>query len=418
MGWVNSTQKPDSPPDPDTQFNPTGHNTATLIHTYEICPSGAIKTLDQVLKEAKVDLSVWKVDRYLINKWPVGAKAEKKDITWEDGKIVSGYVKSDGLTVAQLWQVKVWLVRKVLEPVFPTVQPISVPYSFSVPLVKSKPKHGLSRTLIWSDPQFGYVKQPDSTLLPLHNELALDIILQIWEVCGADRMDCLGDILDFAEVSRYRQLPEYKDLLQPAVNRAFYWFSLYRNTNPSASIFAYEGNHDARLNLFTLDNLRSAYELKPANELHLPPSLSVPRLLALHDLGITWIDGYPKAEQWLNDSLKLHHGNIARQPGLTAKTILSKSDTSEITGHIHRSEVATKTIHRRGTPRSVYAITVGCTCHRDGRVPSASTDEQWDNSFLILDYDPEGTHFSYQVITIENNQAIYDGKLYTGREHS
>ena len=415
MGWINAPPLIDPIPAEPYQFTPTS---TTLLHTYEICPTGTIKTLDQVLSEAKVDLTTWRVDRYLINKWPVGAKAEKKSLHWKDGRIESGFVESDGLTVAQLWQVKVWLVRIHLEPIFPTVQPIQVPYSFATPLVKAPPRHGLSRTLVWSDPQFGYLKQPNGDLIPLHNELVLDLILQIWEVCGADRMDILGDLLDFAEVSRYRQLPEYKDLLQPAVNRAFYWLSLYRNAHPTASIFAYEGNHDARLNIFTLDNLRSAYELKPANELHLPPSLSVPRLLALHDLGITWIDGYPKAEQWLNDELKLHHGNVARAPGLSAKQIISNSDVNEICGHTHRSEVTIKTIHRRGIPRTVRGITVGCTCHRDGRVPSADTDEQWSNDFLIVDYDPNGTHFSYQVITVEDNQAIYDGKLYTGRKHS
>jgi len=56
--------------------------------------SKRILTLDALLKHCDVDLSVWRVERHVINKWEVGAK----DLS---GKIV----------VEPLYQVKAWLVK-------------------------------------------------------------------------------------------------------------------------------------------------------------------------------------------------------------------------------------------------------------------------------------------------------------------
>ncbi len=58
--------------------------------------SKTVRTLAAALAAAKVDLTVWEVERHVINKWDVVAKNEKKK-----------------LTATELWQVKVFLRRKV-----------------------------------------------------------------------------------------------------------------------------------------------------------------------------------------------------------------------------------------------------------------------------------------------------------------
>lgn len=60
--------------------------------------SHTIRTLDDALKCAKVDLKVWSVVRHVINKWDQGAKLER------DGE--------DRMAAMELWQVKIWLERK------------------------------------------------------------------------------------------------------------------------------------------------------------------------------------------------------------------------------------------------------------------------------------------------------------------
>ncbi len=56
--------------------------------------SRRIKTLDHLLESGNVDLETWDVDRFIVNKWEVGARGE------------------DGLQVEPLFQVKAWLKRK------------------------------------------------------------------------------------------------------------------------------------------------------------------------------------------------------------------------------------------------------------------------------------------------------------------
>jgi predicted phosphodiesterase len=61
--------------------------------------SRRITTLEELLEYAKVDLSVWEVDRFVINRWEVGAKDADNTIQ-----------------VSPLYQIKVWLKRKAPEP--------------------------------------------------------------------------------------------------------------------------------------------------------------------------------------------------------------------------------------------------------------------------------------------------------------
>jgi len=58
--------------------------------------SGRIKTLEEALTKGEVDINQWEVERYVINSWEVGAK-----------------LPSGTVVVEPLWQVKVWLKRRV-----------------------------------------------------------------------------------------------------------------------------------------------------------------------------------------------------------------------------------------------------------------------------------------------------------------
>lgn len=62
--------------------------------------SARIKTLEDALEYAEVNLDVWDVERYIVNKWEVGAKLPDAN---GDKRLV----------VEPLYQVKVWLKRKI-----------------------------------------------------------------------------------------------------------------------------------------------------------------------------------------------------------------------------------------------------------------------------------------------------------------
>lgn len=82
------------PPPPVSETDQIKHTESGDEGTLESVRSERIKTLDQLLAEADVDLTTWTVERYTVNKWEVGAK------------------DADGnLTVAPLFQVKAYLKR-------------------------------------------------------------------------------------------------------------------------------------------------------------------------------------------------------------------------------------------------------------------------------------------------------------------
>lgn len=66
-----------------------------------------------------------------------------------------------------------------------------------------------------------------------------------------------------------------------------------------------DGNHEKQQRDAIKTHMVAAYKLRAADELDLPPALSVSKLLALHELGIEWRGGYPDEEYWLHDGFQL-----------------------------------------------------------------------------------------------------------------
>lgn len=373
-----------------------------------------IKTLDEMLEVCQVDLNVWKVDRYLVNKWPVGAKAAKKDLTWDEGRL-TGSVYEDGLVIAPLFQVKVWLSRIEPEPIFPVLQPVECKI-FKLPQAYKARKGELRRTLIFSDPHFGFIRDiTTGELTPLHNRAVLDVILQVAQIAEVDRVDVLGDMLDLAEWStKYTKSPEFCETTQPSVLEAHWWLSQFRQCCEEMTV--YEGNHGKRLQDAIVTHLRAAYDLRPADEMEMPPAMSVPRLLGLDSLEIEWVGDYPSGEVWLNEFLRLTHGEIARIPGNTAKAVIESGDTNEIFGHTHKVEWGSRTIHRAKEIKQVVGFSPGCACWIDGRVPGFSSGPQWQNGCAIVDYEVGGELFWVSPVLICEDRAIFNKELIVARD--
>jgi hypothetical protein len=123
--------------------------------------TNTIRTLDAALKEGKVDLKVWEVERYVINKWD---QVAKKDVEVEgDPKKPTAWRRQ--LAASELWQVKVWLRRKIpqqmaweellskLESNAPVVPKISYPKQ-----PKDRGRYALEIDLF--DPHIGLVCYP------------------------------------------------------------------------------------------------------------------------------------------------------------------------------------------------------------------------------------------------------------------
>ena len=361
-----------------------------------------IQTLDDLLEFCQVDLDVWYVDRHKLNAWPLGIKEEFRDLAIEDGRI-SGTIKTTGeVAFGQMVQVTAWLFRREPEALFPTIRPMRAASTFKAPPEATGPA---IRSLIWTDPHFGYLKNiQDAALDPFHCRYALDLIVQIAEVICPDRVDILGDFFDFPEwTDRFKKRPEFYWTTQPAIVEGHWWLAQLRRALPDTAINLHEGNHDARMRDAVEKHLPAAYDLRSADKLESQFGLlSVPNLLDLDGLGIRWIGDYPDDLDWI-DELRLEHGGFYRKgQDKTAKAMAEETGDPVAFGHVHKDE-----IWRR-------AFSVGCTCRLDGKVPAKSARNYWVKGFGVVDV-VRGS-VSTTFITVDKRQAVWDRRAFEARD--
>lgn len=373
--------------------------------------------LDTLLALYKVDESIWKVDRFLPNSWPLGAKLEEKDIEFVDG-VMTGYVKSSGeISTKRLYQSKAWLSRKEL---IPSKIPI---HSIEVRIRKTKTRRPkvakLKQVLVLPDPQFGFLKEVNQTgAIPLHDRVALDAIQQVALEINPDSLVWAGDILDLSEWSTHFVLrPEFQMTTQAALIEAAWNIGNFVASFPLAEHVAMIGNHDNRLEQYMIKNMKQAYMIRPADQLHLGSMMEIDNLLGLSRMGVHYVGKYPDGEWWLNEYLKVIHGSIARiRPGATASAIIQNSTTNQIFGHIHRQEIVSERIVGKTEDRPIWAASSGCLCCLDGRVPGSTRDRNWQQGGMLVQYDDEGFVGFPEFIRIHDDTAIFRGNSFKGRD--
>lgn len=358
--------------------------------------SKRIKTLDDLIVACEIDLEKWQIERHVINKWEVGAKDEL----------------NGGIIISPLFQVKAWLKPRKLDSIELTVNPIKLQVTF-IKRNRENIKREFKVELVLPDMQFGFRRNLRTGKLdPFHDRLALDIACQIARDIKPDGVTILGDMLDLSEwTDKFIRSPEFYWTTQPAIIELGYWLTYLYEESQLSEIKALEGNHEARLNDALSVHLSAAYQL--SSGVDTPPALSVPGLLDFKSLGIKWIDGYPDNCVWLNDDLKLVHGNIvSNEPGLTAKNVVQKSNTSVVFAHVHRRETATRTIYTQSRIKTITAHSPGCLCRIDGIVPGHNKNQNWQNGLAVIVYNSD--YHTIIPIAIDNNTAVYNGKMYSG----
>jgi len=402
------------PPDDDAHEQPNTAEFAGAGNYADASSTGdQIGTLAQLIEACDVDLDVWRVRDWSVKAWDGYAKKERADITWRGGAIDEGYVKKLGIETKTLYSVHASFIRRELVAVQPTIQPIVCPVTFEPPAGPGDAD--LVRTLVLADPHFWF-RQWRGVQQPIHDTRALDIALQIADEAQPDRVDVLGDLLDMTDwTSKFVRSPEYCGQTQAALRAAYEWLYQIRSLLPDAEIRLYEGNHEARMRDALLTHLPVAYGLKAVDELDLPPALSLPKLLALHQLQIEWVGDYPDELGWLNDVIRLSHGDqTSSVPGGTARNMISESTVTHIFGHIHRREWVSQTLHTRHGQRVIEGFCPGCLCHVDGRVPASKGELNWQQGLAVVDYEPVGTHKAIVPIAIEQGAALWNGRRFVG----
>jgi hypothetical protein len=289
---------------------------------------------------------------------------------------------------------------------------------------KTKKPTTFKTCVIVPDIQIGYYRGRDGQLEPTHDEKAIHVCLKMIQDTQPEVIACVGDNLDFPEMGKYLTYPAYAQTTQASIDRATFFCAQMRAMAPNAKIIWLAGNHEERMPKYILVNAGVAYGLRKGNIPESWPVLSVPYLCRMDEFGVEYRPGYPAADFWVNEKLRIIHGDRVKSSGSTAHVYLNQEKTSVIYGHIHRIETAFKTREDFDGPRTIMAASPGCLARIDGAIPSTrggvdldgrplTRYENWQQGLGIVQYEDSGSHrFSYDVIPIYDGWAMYNGKEY------
>ncbi len=289
---------------------------------------------------------------------------------------------------------------------------------------KPKEASGFKTCIVVPDIQFGFYRNFDGTLEPTHDEKCISILISMIKSIKPDIVVCVGDNLDLPEMGKYVTYPAYAQTTQASIDRATMFCAQMRNAAPDARIVWLAGNHEERMPKYLVQNAGAAYGLRKGNTPESWPVLSVPYLCRMDEYKIEYKPGYPAADFWINNKLRIIHGDRVKSGGSTAHVYLNNEKSSVIYGHIHRIETAFKTREDFDGPRTIMAASPGCLARIDGAIPSTrggvdldgrplTRYENWQQGVGIVTYEDDNEHkFSYEV------SAIYDGwTMFRGKEY-
>ena len=165
-----------------------------------------------------------------------------------------------------------------------------------------------------------------------------------------------------------------------------------------------------------VNHMREACNLKAVDEVDLPPSMSVPKLLSLHKMDIDWVGGYPDDISWLGEHIQVSHGNIARiKPLATVTDTVNQGRYHRVVGHTHRDEMVSELrLMSDGSLKRVVGYCRGCACHVDGRIPGSTTNSNWRQGFGIIEW--SGEHISITHIPVNDAVAIQNRQRFEARD--
>jgi hypothetical protein len=308
-------------------------------------------------------------------------------------------------------------------PAWPVCQPAAPTI---VRPVKAAPKATDARVVvILPDPQIGYRRLADGTLVPCHDEAAIEVALQITRAARPDMIVNLGDTLDLPEwSSKFLVLPEFVLTTQPTIDEAHRFLARQRAIAPEAEIKLLAGNHDDRLGISIAKNAMAALRLRQAEAPESWPVLSMPHLLRLDDLGVEYVGAYPAGR------IEIARGNDTITPlyaihgeKLDVAKVARAERQSFVQGHIHRQALHTETYEVRRRPETVVAFSPGCLCRVDGAVPSTKSGvddatgapyerwENWQQGCAVVTEQPDG-YWSVELVQIHHGRATWRGKEY------
>lgn len=184
----------------------------------------------------------------------------------------------------------------------------------------------------------------------------------------------VGDLLDFAELSRHRKNPARPQPPQSCIQTAYDVKRAEIQASPDTHHVMIPGNHDYRLRNDRIDKQPGGYGIKRADNPDLEPEAwpaeSIPHLLRFDELGVQFVGGHDEYDQYeyeVAPGVYALHGYKSRpKAAQTAGAMIDAYAASVIVGHVHRQGITTLTKRDsyRGEPREYLGMEVGTMSRR------------------------------------------------------
>lgn len=352
-----------------------------------------VVNLQELLKMSGTDVLTHEVESHKINTWSTVTKG------------------NDGTpTVTRLWQVSASL-RPRLVPLVPLDW--NPPPKYTIPPYQES---DIRHAVILPDMQIGFrwvgLNEGNPWAEPYHDRKAIDIALQILDHVQPEFVVLLGDNLDFQTLSlRWPSAPEATQTVSIALMEYRWLLHRIREICPRSKIVYMYGNHETRLAKY-LDE--RAGELKGLTNSTGGQVVDLDSILGLSNLDITSVEY--EQPYWLWDRVEIEHGRTVRAGGgSTAAQVAKSNEHSVIYGHIHRQEVAHRTVLTPQGKRELVVGSPGCLCRIDGIVPGVNRPD-WQQGVGILSL-ADGMDEHLDLIRIQSGKAVYGTELVVGRDY-
>lgn len=234
---------------------------------------------------------------------------------------------------------------------------------------------------------------------PFQDERALSVAHKITRAAKPEVIWLLGDVLDFAPISRFRDSARYSHTVQDELDEAVAYIQRLRRTHRAAAINYMLGNHEHRLKYYLWNQASHLRDLRAARFEHQFRFDCNDNPI---DLGLQF---YSK-KHCLTPKRVLKHGS--RSNLYATRWEGEDEGRSVIAAHMHRTGT-----WAWSTPGSGLRVShgIGCLCQLN---PKYKEDDgkpsPWNHGMAVLTKD--GSTIGVENIVIEKGKAIWRGRSF------
>jgi hypothetical protein len=338
---------------------------------------------------------------------------------WIKGKHLSVNLRPDNDAPVPRWPVVQQVEPKIVQYLAPT---IIIPKTIRIEAVLPDTQFGYQRVLD-SRKQVNMVETYD--MMPMHDERALDVSLQILNAVRPTGVTHVGDIMDFSEFSKYIQVEQFFRTTQAGLDRAHTYLCDIRSiVGPDAPIRLVDGNHDdKRIATYIQLNARAAFNLRPANTT--PETWgdqTLGHLLRLDEIGVSRHGVWPGSFVYLiegENALVVTHD--PQKKGFWQASVIS--------GHTHHRREESYIMRTPFGQRSYTHYEIGCLCSittnpdpraiQRTKVPSdRGFVSGWAQGLAIVEIVVETGQHRLDFIPIHGGSAVYCGQVFEAQQSS